>query len=199
MVVLCFMVLPLFAQKSPQIEGTWEMISQSGTNLDGSPIKTDVSSIKQYKMISPTHWMNVVKDIASSTLRHGANFGEYTLTGNKYVEKFAGANTDYKVKVEGDKFYLEGSLIVNDGRKAYFNEVYQKVPGIVNADKAAIGTWDLISVYCMEGDKKIIGEPDLKQIEIISPTHFMRIDIKGEKLNNIMLGSYTSTNNKVIS
>ncbi|MGV3585954.1 MAG: hypothetical protein ACO1OF_03035 [Adhaeribacter sp.] len=198
MVVLCCMVFQLFAQKAPQIQGTWEMISQTGTNVDGSPIKTDVRKIKQYKVITPTHWMYVVKNIASDTLRQGANFGEYTLTGNKYVEKLEGGNTNYIVKVEGDKFYMEGSLILDDGRKMILNEVYKKVPGVVNTNKSIVGTWDLISSYHMEGASKVMGETGIKQIQIITPTHFMNAEIKEQKLDKIMLGSYTTANNKTL-
>ncbi|GEO04041.1 hypothetical protein AAE02nite_17050 [Adhaeribacter aerolatus] len=174
------------------------MISQTGTNFDGSPIKTDVSKIKQYKIITPTHWMFIVKNIASDTVSQGANFGEYTLTGNKYVEKVQGATTDYTVRVEGDKFYMKGALITDDGRKAYFDEVYKKVPGVVNTNKSIIGTWDLISSYRMDGANKVMDETGIKQIQIISPTHFMNVEIKGQKLDKIMLGSYTTANNKTL-
>lgn len=198
MVALCCMVLQLFAQKKTPIHGTWEMISQTGTNVDGSPIKTDVSKIKQYKIITPTHWMYITKDIASDTIRQGADFGEYTLSGNKYVEKLEGATTDYIVKVEGDKFYQRGHVILNDGRKAYLDEVYKKVPGVVNTNKSFIGTWNSVSSYHMEGTNKVMGEAGLKQVQIITPTHFMNVEMKDQKLDRVMLGSYTITNNKII-
>jgi hypothetical protein len=67
-----------------QIVGTWKMVSFSGTDENGKPLKYDLTKVTQYKIITPTHWMFVAYD--SDSLRGGGNGGTYELKGNKYIE-----------------------------------------------------------------------------------------------------------------
>ncbi|RNI28827.1 hypothetical protein [Rufibacter latericius] len=198
LVLLCVMVAQLQAQTSPAIVGTWEMVSMAGTNEDGGPITRDVTTVKQYKVITPTHWMYIVKGMIRDTLRMHGGHGTYTLTGNKYVEKLSdAATTDFTVKVEGDKLYQDGHIIFPDGKKVELHEVYRKVNGNPNSNKSLVGAWNLISSNYMADGKKVT-DTTAKEFQLITPTHFMWVERNGEKPKTVALGSYTLSGDKLL-
>jgi hypothetical protein len=123
----------------------------------------------------------------------GGDGGTYELKGNKYIEKLEdadGAKTDFTVKVEGDKYYQDGAILLSDGKKVVLHEVYQRIqePDKVNMDVA--GVWNLMSVDIIKDGKK---EPTKgsSEMHIITPTHFMWIQKQDGKYRGAMVGTYT--------
>ncbi|WP_210463555.1 hypothetical protein [Rufibacter roseolus] len=197
-VLLCVFVAQLQAQTSPSIVGTWEMLSMTGKNEDGEPINRDVNAVKQYKVITPTHWMYVVKGMVRDTLRMGGGYGTYTLTGNKYVEKLDDPTTTaFTMRVEGDRLFQDGHILLPDGKKVELHEVYRKVNGTPNADKSLVGAWNLVSSYHMENGKRV-NDPVSKEFQLITPTHFMLVGRNGEEVKAVILGSYTLSGKKMV-
>lgn len=108
--------------------GTWHMISQKVTDPKGKTTKTDMATIKQVKVISPTHWMFISENIkdGKKTFR-GANGGSYSLNGTTYVELLENAEdiqTNYTLQVKGNKLHMKGSLTTPEGEKYIYDEVY---------------------------------------------------------------------------
>jgi hypothetical protein len=185
--------LQLFGQNP--LVGTWER-------------QTD--SLWAIKVITPTHWMIFIES------RHGdgnkfirSHGGGYSLTANKYNEQLDVASwdnqgdftvTDYSYRVEGDKFYMNGTLILSDGTVTPIDEVWQKVK-FANAypNNPALGTWNqLSSTYTTpEGKKESHTKATATRFEIITPTHWMRISHLNGKFENSMGGRYTLDGNKM--
>jgi hypothetical protein len=180
--------LPLFGQNP--LVGTWER----QTNF-----------IRATKIITPTHWAILIDSINSQAFvrSHG---GTYTLTDTKYIEQLNVASwenkgelsfTDYTYKVEGDKFYQNGTLVLSDGSVAAIDEVWQKVSTTTsNPNYPAIGAWNLVSATLTKGD----GQKDnaiFTRFEIITPTHWIRISHRNHAFENAMGGTYTAEGNQV--
>jgi hypothetical protein len=174
------------------------MVSFSGINANGKPFKSDLTKFTQYKIITPTHWMFVGYD--SDSLRGGGDGGTYELKGNKYIEALTdNAKTDFTVKVEGDKYYQDGAILLPDGKKIVLHEVYQRVAEPANANSADVGVWNMTS-YQITRDGKKVDEKGITELQINTPTHFMFVDKKDGKFVNAMFGKYTrQANNKIIS
>jgi hypothetical protein len=191
--------VPLLAQmKAMNPVGTWKMVSQTGTDPDGKAITTDLKKVTQYKIITPTHWMFVSYD--SDSLKGGADGGEYTLNGSKYVEILKdenGVTTDFTVKVEGDKFYQDGAIIYPDGKKFVLHEVYQRVPEPANVNNDMVGTWKMTS-YTLTRNGKKTTEEGLSELQIYTPTHSMWVDKRKGKLWIGMVSTYTREGNKLM-
>lgn len=197
-VLLLTINLPLLAQTQANnpILGTWKMTAQTIVDPDGKSMTTDMSKIQQYKMISPTHWMFV--NYNSDSLKGGAEYGTYTLQGNKYVESLSWAKSDYTVKVDGSEFYQEGTLIYPDGKKWVLKEVYQKVAEPASANNPQlVGTWNMTS-YVMIKDGKKESQTGISELQMNTPNHFMWVDKKDGEAIGAMFGSYKMEGDKVI-
>jgi hypothetical protein len=182
--------LQLFGQNA--LVGTWER-------------QTD--SIRAIKIITPMHWAIFIEAL------HGDKFirshgGTYTLTDKKYIEQLDVASwenkgelsfTDYTYKIEGDKFYQKGTLILSDGSVVPIDEVWQKVSTPKsNPNYQAIGAWNLVSSsYTGEdGKNETHSNATYTRFEIITPTHWMRISHRDHVFESAMGGTYTSEDNK---
>ena len=108
--------------------GTWQLASfKYGTNESGF---TDFSqSQRRIKLITETHFTWIEFDATSKKVRSTAG-GAYSLSGNTYTESidfglgmdtYLGQKHTFTIRVEGDKFFLSGSLA--DGLK--IEEVWQ--------------------------------------------------------------------------
>lgn len=108
--------------------GTWHMVTQKVTDPKGKTTKTDMNTIKQVKIITPTHWMFISENIKDGKKSFkGANGGSYSLSGTRYVEFLENAEdiqTDYKLEVKGNKLFMVGSLTTPEGEKYIYDEVY---------------------------------------------------------------------------
>lgn len=179
--------LQLLAQNP--LVGTWER---------------QTNSIRATKIITPTHWAILIDSINSHAFVR-AHGGTYTITGTKYIEQLNVASwdnkgdlsfTDYTYKVEGDKFYQNGTLILSDGNVVAIDEVWQKVSTAPsNPNYPAIGAWDLVSSSLTWGDGKKDNDM-FNRFEIITPTHWIRISHRNHEFESAMGGTYTAEGNK---
>jgi hypothetical protein len=110
--------------------GTWMLTSQVVTNPKGEKTTTDMAKLRQVKTISPTHWMLIAENTETVKKKLvNAIGGSYTLKGNKYVESlesYEDVKTNYTLRVKGDKLYMVGTLVNEDGEKFVYDEVYQR-------------------------------------------------------------------------
>jgi hypothetical protein len=175
--------------------GTWER-------------KTD--STLSVKIITPTHWILYIESLQGDTHKFGGAIGgTYTLSGNKYMEKiniasfedYGKAKTDYTTKIDGDKFYLKGTLNWGDGTITHLDEVWQKVnTGKAYPNNPAVGTWNQLSSTYTEADGKTGSHTNATatRFEVISPSHWMRISHRDNKFENAFGGTYTMVGDKLI-
>lgn len=117
-------------KSSDSILGTWQLASYKyGTTQSGF---TDVSkSLPHLKLITDTHFTWTTFDTYSHKVISSAG-GTYTLEGNTYIESidfgfgmdsYLGQKQTFTVKVEGNMFFMSGSL--SDGYK--IEEIWQRV------------------------------------------------------------------------
>lgn len=110
--------------------GTWHLQSQTITSPNGKANKTDLSKIRQVKIISPTHWMSIAQTTEDGKMKFvKAAGGTYSLTGDKYAEKSEfeeAVKTDFTLRADGDNLLLTGVRTDEKGEKYGYNEVYQR-------------------------------------------------------------------------
>jgi hypothetical protein len=182
--------LQLFGQNP--LVGTWER---------------QTNAIRATKIITPTHWAIFIQELEGGKLvrSHG---GTYTLSDKAYIEQLDVASwenksdrsfTDYTYKVEGDKFYQNGTLVLSDGSVTTIDEVWQKVSTATsNPNYPAIGSWYLVSATLTgeDGKKENLTDATFTRFEIISPTHWIRITHRDHVFESAMGGTYTAEGNK---
>jgi hypothetical protein len=111
--------------------GTWQLLSYKyGTNQPS--FSEQPSSQHRIKLITETHFTWVQFDTGNKKVQ-GVAGGAYSLDGDTYtesmdwadsgMESYLGNKHRFKIRVDGDKFYLSGSLA--DGLK--IEEVWQRV------------------------------------------------------------------------
>jgi len=208
---VCFLIFLIAfgaasAQKNPLI-GTWEMVSVSGIDADGEKFYQDSTTIRETKIITPTHYMLIAHDVVSDSLVFNRSYaGTVQFKGNKYIEVpmmsslqiVENLKTDFTWSVDGDTFIQSGHIVRPDGRKVTLEKLVFKR---VKTSKAypqnpAIGTLNYISsTYTTpEGETHVEKAPQIKVMEIITPTHWMGISYKDNKFENAMGGAYRYDN-----
>ena len=117
-------------KSSDSILGTWQLASYKyGSNqsnfIDASPGQRHI------KLITETYFTWIITDTITKKVYSAAG-GTYTLSGNTYTESidfglgmdtYLGHKHIFTIKVEGDMFFLSGSLA--DGLK--IEEIWQRV------------------------------------------------------------------------
>ncbi len=200
-------IVQLFAQH-PLI-GTWEMVSIKGTNAAGEKFSSDTSTIREIKIITPTHYMLIAQDVEGDSLVFNRCYaGTVHIQDNRYKETptlssapiFDNVTTDYTWKVEGDKFIQAGTFTRPDGKKVVLDEmVFQKVKTPQSYTKNPTnGTWELLSSSYtnVDGTKESYTNETAKCLHVITPTHWMYISSRDKKFETAMGGSYTMKGNK---
>jgi len=165
--------------------GTWEMVSIKGISANGEKFSIDTSTVREVKIITPTHYMLIAHDVQKDSLVFNRSYaGTIKIDGNKYIEYptqasvqiFDNVKTDFTWKIEGDKFTQAGTLIQNP----------------------AIGAWSqLSSSYTnLDGSKESHTNATTTRFHIITPTHWMRISHRDKKFEHVMGGTYTMKDGK---
>jgi hypothetical protein len=172
-------------------------------------------SVEETKIITPTHFMFVIRSIQTNTVVNGGG-GTYTIKGNKFIEhlqtpdfkeyyvdqeSYKKMKAEYDFKVENEKFYQKGDFIVSDTEKYPINHTFEKV----KTDRAypknlGIGTWNQLSstYWGPDGEKTTHTNATTTRYQIITPTHWMRTSTKDKKLESRMGGTYTMAENKFL-
>jgi hypothetical protein len=189
--------------------GTWEMVSIKGIGAGGEKFSIDTSTVREVKIITPTHYMLIAHDVQGDSLVFNRSYaGTIKLDGNKYIEYptqasvqiFDNVKTDFTWKIEGDKFIQAGTLIRPDGKKVVLEEMVFKRVKTPNAypQNPAIGAWSqLSSAYTnFDGSKDSHTNATTTRFHIITPTHWMRISHRDKKFEHVMGGTYTMKDGK---
>lgn len=102
--------------------------------------------------------------------------------------------------MEGDKFYQKGTLTGSDGTVLALDEVWQKVKvDKLNAGNQGIGTWEQLSTSqtLPDGIKESSTNATATRFQVVSPTHWIRINHKDDIFESAMGGTYTQEGNKI--
>ena len=191
--------------------GTWEMVSVKGINAEGEKFAIDTSTVRETKIITPTHYMLIAQDVQGDSLVFNRSYaGAIRLEGNKYIEIplqasvqiFDNVKADFTWKVEGDKFIQSGTIIRPDGKKIVLEAlVFKRVkPANSYPNNLAIGTWSqLSSSYTnFDGTKGSHTSETTTRFQLITPTHWMRISHRDKKFEHATGGTYTMQGGKTL-
>ncbi|MEX2232853.1 MAG: hypothetical protein WD824_11870 [Cyclobacteriaceae bacterium] len=200
--------LEIFAQHP--LVGTWEMVSIKGTGFDGKTFSADASSAREIKIITPTHYMLIAQDVKGDSLVFNrSHSGTVHFDGNKYIERQEIASWEdlkpvsytFNWKVEGNKFIQSGTITREDGKTATLEELVFKRMKAENAypKNPSIGTWDQLSSHytTTEGKKESHTRETAIRFQIITPTHWIRINRRNNKFESALAGTYTMKGNTI--
>ncbi len=197
-----FIAFNTFAQHP--LVGTWEMVSIKGINADGEAFYMDTTTVRETKIITPTHYILIATDVIGDSLAFNRSYaGTVAVKGNKYIETptisslqlFDNVKTDYTWKIEGDKFIQSGSVVRPDGKKVFLEAlVFRRIrTKMTYPHNPAIGTWDQISssYKTFDGATDKHTRETAQRLHVITPSHWMRISQRGGKFEHAMMGTYT--------
>ncbi len=192
--------------------GTWQMISIRGTGYDGKPFFADTTTLREIKIITPTHYMLIVHNIkGDSVIFNRSHAGTVRFEGNQFIEcqrtaswaDLKPVDLPFNWKVEGDKFIQSGTLTRADGKTARLEElIFQRVKTKhAYPNNPSNGTWDQLSssFTLTDGKKRSHTRETATRLQIISPTHWFRINHRDNKFESAMAGTYTMEGNTVYS
>ena len=195
-------VTDLFSQHP--LVGTWEMVSVKGINAEGEAFYRDTATVRETKIITPTHYILIATDVRGDSLVFNRSYaGTVSVVGQNYVETpvvsslpiFENFKADYTWKLEGDRFIQSGVATRPDGKKIILEAlVFRRVKTKISyKDNPAIGTWNQISSSYtdFDGSKHSHTAKTAPRLHVITPTHWMRISQRGNKFEHAMMGTYT--------
>lgn len=209
--VALFCSFALSAVAQHPLVGTWNMISVKGIDADGKRFFLDTTSVKETKIITPTHYMLIAWDVESDSLIFNRTMaGKVRLEDEKYIEVpmqasvqiFENVKVDFTWKLEGDIFTQSGTIIRPDGKAVVLEAlVFKRANTIESDDNPAVGAWNQVSSYYTTsgGSRQTTFSPPDKRLLIITPTHWMRMDHKDEKFHGVFYGTYTRESDKVVT
>ena len=184
--------------------GTWELVSIKATDTAGVKSSLDQSSVREMKIITPTHYMFIShKVVGDSLVFDRAIAGTIKVTGAKFVETPLHASdksdmkikTDFAWKVQGDKFIQTGTITLPNGKKIQLDElVFQRVTSPNAYTKnPSLGTWEqLSSGFTFEnGQKDYHTKSSAIRFQILTPTHFVRFNSRSGEFEHAFGGTYT--------
>ena len=183
--------------------GTWEMISVKGIGADGEAFFLDTTSVRETKIITPTHYMLIAWDVDDDSLMFNRTMtGQVRLEGRKYIEVpshasvqiFENLKVDFAWQLEGDIFTQSGTIVRPDGKTVVLEALkFRRVTDVPAQEKnPAIGTWSQLTGEYQTGDGQThaaFGESD-QRLLIVTPTHWMRMDLKNKKFDGVLFGTY---------
>ena len=119
------------AYNGPHV-GTWNQLSSSYTNADGTKGSYTNPTHITYQVITPTHWMSIT--MANNKFENAVG-GTYVLYGDKVISKVDYASFPSKgmvatitLRIEGNKMYLSGIVKNATGKQvSQFEDVYERV------------------------------------------------------------------------
>jgi hypothetical protein len=112
--------------------GTWDQLSSSFTLPDGKQGSHTRETATRFQIFSPTHWFRMHHRDGKF---ESVMAGPYTMKGKKLFPELEAAsfpiNKQDKVelnqRVEGDKLYVSGKLVYQNGKIMTWDDVFQKV------------------------------------------------------------------------
>lgn len=170
---------------------------------------------KEIKIYTPTHFMLFVQDLNVDSLTIVGG-GTYTATANKLTENIMAVDyksflseeeqykklkAEFNIKVEGDKFFQTGTLVVSDTVLIPINHEFFRIKSDKSApDNPALGAWNQLSSSgtSSDGSKWAHTNATHTRFQLITPTHWIRTSAIDKNFENLMGGSYTLEGNKMI-
>jgi hypothetical protein len=194
LLLLTFSTLILSLQGQHPLVGTWEMISISGINADGQNFFLDTSTVKETKIITASNYILIARDKENgSWLFNRCYVGSAKIDGNQYFETpllsslriFENVTTDFRWKLEGDRFIQSGTITRPDGKTIILKEfIFRRITDVsANGNASFTGTWQLID---QNGRKGFL---------IITPTHWMGILKSRDQFEKAFGGHHKITGN----
>ena len=198
----------IFAQHP--LVGTWEMVSIKGTDTNGEEFFANTSTLREIKVITPTHYMLIAQGVkGDSLIFHRSLAGTVSFEGDKYAEtQTVGSWDDFKTatytfdwKVNRDKFVQSGTITLDDGKTITLDELlFQRVmsknsyPG-----NPSIGTWEQLSSNYTTPDGKNESHTNATatRFEIVTPTHIMRLSHRDNKFESATASTYRMEKNRM--
>jgi hypothetical protein len=184
--------------------GTWEMVTIKGIDANGEKFSSDTSTIREIKIITPTHYMLIAQDVEGDSLVFNRCYaGAVKIDGDSYneipivssVPIFDNLKTDFKWKVVGDRFIQSGTLIRPDGKKVVLDElVFRRIKSAESQpNNPSNGAWRLLSTKYTRADGTNHAETSetVTALQIMTPTHWMYVSSKNKKFENAMGGTYS--------
>jgi hypothetical protein len=196
-IALVLISLSVDAQESHPLVGTWEMVSIEGINVDGKAFKLDTTTIRETKIITPTHYMLIAMDVRGDSLLFNRCYaGHIRINGIKYqedpthasVQIFDNVKTDFTWKIEGDIFTQSGSFTRPDGRKIILHALkFRRVKsGHTESNQKVTGTW-----------QQQQDSGDGPRLQIVTPTHWMEMGQRNGTFSYAVGGTYAYSPGKV--
>ena len=215
MKLLIFFWLPVFmtsmsAGAQHPLVGTWEMISVKGINAEGEPFFLDTTSVRETKIITPTHYMLIAWDVDGDSLIFNRTMaGRIRLDGKKYfedatqasVQLFDDIKVDFSWKLEKDIFTQSGTIVRPDGKIVVLEAlIFRRAANVKpQSDNPSIGTWMQTDSHFATADGK--RQPSFnsgdKRLLLITTTHWMRMDHNAQKFDGVLYGTYTHESDSI--
>jgi hypothetical protein len=192
--------------------GTWEMVSVKGTGADNESFFFDTTSVKETKIITPTHYMLIAWDVEEDSLIFNRTMaGLVHPEKEKYIEVptqasvqiFENVKADFSWKLEGDIFTQSGTIVRPDGKSITLEAlIFRRVVNVKeNSGNPSNGTWNQVSAYYTTADGKknsTFNESD-KRLLIVTPSHWMRMDHNNGKFTGVSYGTYRREGDSILT
>lgn len=190
-------------QSDHPLVGTWEMISIKGINADGEKFLFDTSTVREIKVITPSHYMLIAFDVEDDSLVFNRSyFGELKLVGNQYIELpiassvqiFDNVKSNFLWKIANDQFVQSGTFTRPDGKTIILDEmVFRRIKTVKSYDdNPTLGTWEQLSssFTLPDGQKGSHTSETKRRYQIITPTHCTLFATSEGKFEHAMIGRY---------
>jgi hypothetical protein len=205
---LCLWALNFAAFGQHPLVGTWQMISLKGTNADGEKFSLDTTTVREIKIITPTHYMLIAHNVEGDSLIFNRSYaGTVRLEGNRYIETplisslplFDNVKQNFTWKLDGNLFTQAGTFTRPDGKTIVLDElVFRKITSATTYhNNPAIGTWEQIESRDDDQSKQSGKPENIKSLHVVTPTHWMRITHREGKFESAMGGTYSIENNMI--
>jgi hypothetical protein len=207
--LVCLLILPGYVLAQHALVGTWELISISGINADGERFFQDTTSVRETKVITPTHYFLIARDVVGDSLVFNRAYaGTVSVTERNYLEKpllssmqiVDHVETYFTWKLDDDRFLQSGYIVRPDGKKVIVELLFRKVRTLRSYHRnVAEGTWAYVSgaITTPEGRILTSAAPDVNGLTVVSPTHWMTITYRNNRFESAHGGTYSLRKNKM--
>jgi hypothetical protein len=167
--------------------GTWEMVSIAGVNVDGKKFKLDSATVRETKIITPTHYILIAMDKADDSWKFNrCYFGSVKIDGGKYYEVpimssgtiYDNVKTDFDWKINGKEFIQSGFIKRPDGKTIVIDKfMFTRSNVKPISDPKFVGTWQA-------------EHAGIKSFLVLTSTHWMFIEKQEQKFTKASGGVY---------
>jgi hypothetical protein len=193
--IVSLLFISAVATAQHPLVGTWEMVSIEGVNVDGEKFKLDTTTIRETKIITPTHYILIAQDKENGQWTFNRSYaGKVKFVGDQYYEVpeisslmiYENVTTDFKWTVKGTQFIQTGRITRPDQKTIVLDRFeFRRNDAVTpSRDTNVIGTW---ATSDSGGDG----------LFIITPTHWMNIVKLNDSFESASGGTYTITNNGI--